>query len=125
MAKSFGKIHYEEITIPAIPAFLTDKQIADGEPEVIMMPARTFLKQFNADGVPWWEISRDIPVKAGQWFIAVNDNGWIMMAEKDPTMISLDNCEIWQIEHAGPDTAIRAHKWTGEAVEVWEEGNET
>lgn len=113
MVKNFGRMHYIEVTIDALPSPLDDS--------VILVPARTFFKQVNAEGIPWWEISRDIPVKKGQWFIAVNENGFIMMAEKDPTMVSLHDCDIWQIEHPGPDTEIRGHKWTGKKVEPFPE----
>lgn len=116
MATNFGKMHYEPVTTPAIPFFRTDQQIEDGEPEVIMMPARTFLKQFNAEGVPWWEIAKDLPQGGDTWYIAVDDNGFTMMAERDPSMISLHDCDVWQIEHPGPDTAIRGHIWTGEEI---------
>lgn len=114
--KRFGKLHYEEITIPAIPFFRTDEQIEAGEPEVIFMPSRIFLKQFMEDGSAWWDTAKDLPNQPGVWYIAVADSGFIVMAERDASMISLEKHEVIQIDHDGPDTAIRGRRWDGENV---------
>lgn len=116
MAKNFGKMHYEEISTEPIYMFQTEAQIEAGEKPVLMMPSRTFLKQFMQDGTPWWDTAKDLPQGSGIWYIAVTDEGFIMMAEREASMISLHDCDVWQIEHPGPDTAIRGHNWTGEEV---------
>lgn len=118
--KNFGKLHYAEIRTDPIYMFQTQEQEDAGEPKVMMMPPRKFMKQFMDDGSAWWDTAKDLPDEPGIWYIAVNDDGYIMMAEREASMISLDNCDVWQIKHSGPDTDIRGHKWTGKKVEPWD-----
>lgn len=115
MARNFGIIHLKPIQIPAVMLFKT----RDSDPDVVMIPARTVGQPANKDGVPW----KDICGEEGpdRWFISVDPaNGWIFCAEKDPTMLGPYDVEFWMIDHPGPDTAIRAHKWNGEKVVDYE-----
>lgn len=116
MVKSFGKMHYAEIQTEPLYMFQTEAQIEAGDPPVLLQPARTFLKQFMEDGSAWWDTAKHLPQKPDVWYIAVTDSGFIVMAERDPSMISLDNHEVIQIGHKGPAEAIRGGQWDGERV---------
>lgn len=110
--KNWGKMIETEVVIPAatIPHF------NEGEPDIVVVPERTARVQGNADGT-WYNLTKDIPLKDGQWFIAVQDgDGFIACCERDPTMISLVGYDIWQIEHPGPREEIFCKFWDGKEV---------
>jgi hypothetical protein len=115
MPKNFGKLRLEPVEIPAI---LLPK-LRDEDPDVVVVPARTAGKPVDAQNDAWNDVCRTVKTGPNTWFIAVQDDGWILMAERDPTMISIPGYDIWQIEHKGPDTEIRTRKWDGKNVVDW------
>lgn len=115
MIKNYGKLHSGPVEIPALMMF----KVNEDDPDVMVLPPRTFYKAFAADGEAWNDICARMQLGPDDWFIAVQDDGWILMAERDPTMMMISGHDIWRISHPGPDTAIRTHKWTGKEVEPW------
>jgi hypothetical protein len=115
MPRNFGKLRLEPVEIPALKMF----KLRDDDPDVIISPARTYGKPFDAQNDAWTDVCKMVKTGPNIWFIAVQDNGWILMAEQDPTMISITGYDIWQIEHKGPDTEIRTRKWDGKNVVDW------
>jgi hypothetical protein len=98
--------------------FQTEKQIADAsrsDSDAAPQP----MKQFNADGIPWWESARIF--RSGRAvFIAV-----IRRLYHDGRERSDDGFagELRYLADRRPAvTAIRTHKWTGEAVGDFPEG---
>ena len=116
MAKNFGKFHSEPVEIPALMMFKANED----DPDVMLLPPRTFYKAVTADGVAWNDICKKLKPGKDDWFIAVQDDGWILMAERDPTMMIISGYDVWQIRHPGPDEEIRRHKWTGKEVVPWD-----
>jgi hypothetical protein len=109
MATNFGKTHYKMIEIPPVLMF----KASEDDPDVVMFPARTVGQQVTEDGTPWKDVAKE---QQGTWFIAVESDGQIICAERDPTMCAVTGVDIWQIGHPGPAEAIRGRYWDGKEV---------
>lgn len=97
--------------------FQTEAQIEAGETPMLMMPARTYWRQYREDGTVWYDFCQTLPLGTNVWYIAVSPEGFILSAEQDPTMLTVARVEYWQIEHPGPQEAIITHRWNGTEVE--------
>lgn len=115
-AKNFGAMEKMPVEIEPIYMFQVDE---DAEP-IMIVPGRTAIVM-GKDGVTWWDMVKNIRVKDGQWFIAVDDAGYIMCCEPDPNKVFLFDIDIWQINHPGPREAIFCQRWTGKEVVPWVE----
>ena len=110
LIKNWGKMIPTDVTVPAV----TIPHVIEGEPDVVVVPERTARVQANAAGDTWYNLTKDVPLKDGQWFIAVQEeDGFIASCERDPTMISLYGYDILQIKHPGPREEIFCKFWNG------------
>ena len=119
MAKKLGQLHNEPLVLEPIYMFQTEEQEKAREPKIMMMPERHFLKPFLGDQ-GWYDFSLTLKPDPKRRFIAVRDDGWIMSAERDPTMITVTGVDIWQIEHSGEQMDLIGHRWTGKEVVPWD-----
>lgn len=115
MAKNFGKMHYRMIEYqPTVNVFNNFTGLVTETP---VGPKERYGVMVNEDDVLWYDLTKDIPQDANQWFIAVREeDGWIFSAETDPHKLSLIGVDFWQIEHPGPATQIRGNIWDGEKI---------
>ena len=109
MAKNFGKTHYKMFELPAVFA----PKAKDDDPDIVIQPGMKLGQQTAANGAPWKDVAKE---QAGTWFIAVDDSGYILCCERDPTMVAVVDHDIWQIEHPGPREAIHMKFWDGKKV---------
>jgi hypothetical protein len=117
--KNFGKLHYNPVTIPAIYMFQTEAQEASSAPKIMMIPEKIVYQLADASDVPWKDVDPG-EANADDWWIAVEEDGFICCCDKDPTLISIDGRDIWKISHKGPRDAIFCQRWTGKEVVPWE-----
>jgi hypothetical protein len=111
--KNWGKMHPTEVDVPPT----TVPNIIEGQPDIVVRPGYKAVVQADDEGNLWYNLTKDIPQKNGQWFIAVQDgDGFISCCERDPTMVSLFEYEIWQIETTIGRDAIFCHYWNGSDV---------
>ena len=110
--KNFGPLHYKVIEIP--PVYMM--KVNEDDPDVVLIPGRTVGQPVDATETPWKDVVAGIALTPTTWFIAVNENGGIVSCENDPTMVSIIDYDIWQIEHPGPREDIFVHVWTGTNV---------
>lgn len=113
--KHWGKMDKVPVEIEPITMFQIDE---DAEP-IVLIPGRTAYLMGRGKKT-WWQMTKDIPLKDGQWFIAVDENGFIMCCERDPNMIMLFGIDLWQIESDKPRDQIFCQKWTGKEVVPWD-----
>jgi hypothetical protein len=106
LIKNWGKM--ERVPIKVEPIYFP-------ESDIVFEPGRTAQLQ-GQDGVTWYNMTKDIPIKDGQWFIAVEGNGYICCCEQDPTMIPLFDTEIWQVETDLPRDEIFCQTWNGNEI---------
>jgi hypothetical protein len=106
MAKNYGKTHHELVEIPAVLNPFSKE-------DTVLIPPRTYYRQHAADGKRWDETAE---AKEGTWFIAVNEDGWIVCCERDPTMVAVVGIDIWQIESDLPREEIFCKWWNGKEV---------
>jgi hypothetical protein len=113
--RNFGKLHYNPVIIPTVYMYQTEVEEARGDPKVVMIPEKTVHQLADASDTPWKDVDLGT-VAADDWWIAVEADGFICCCEKDPSLISIDNRDIWQISHPGPRDAIFCQIWTGKEV---------
>jgi hypothetical protein len=111
--KNWGKMYPTEVDVPPT----TVPNIIEGEPDIVVRPGSKAYVQGDAEGNLWYNLVAGIPQTDTQWFIAVQDgDGFISCCERDPTMVSLFDYEIWQIETDIGRDAIFCHYWDGSNV---------
>lgn len=114
--KNWGKLVLVEVDVPPV----TMPSFVEGGEDIVLKPGRKAFVQGTPKGDLWYLLTKDIKIKPTQWFIAVHDgDGWISMCESDPTMVSLVDYEIIQIETPLPRDDIFCQKWTGKEVVPW------
>jgi len=110
--RNWGKMVPIEVIVP--PVVMSSPL---GLPDVVMEPGYRSFMQGNADGVTWYNLTKDIPLKDDQWFIAVQDgDGFIACCERDPSMVSLTGYDIIQIETDLTRDEIFCQKWADDDV---------